>query len=1110
MIAIPALDFGSINLDAFRRQLREVISVFHEIDQPLQHRVVDYLISGHDSDLLLDLREALRKPSRPRFFGQNEAGLKPIDYKLSCQLLRLFNPPVAPAGYYQRLGQVCSQHPDLERSPTLPDQRLPKWLNDLCRFALALKLGAPVSIPYAEQKCDLDPALSSLTEGETEQLLRMLLEMRYGDSTQMAYMLGHLIRPANLIELHFDRLMAIVRPDEKLHEPLVRMFDHTYADPGRYFGQIIDYGLVISRKYRSSFQSVLENHRAAAKPILLERLTNGSPQQRMRAAEWLNKLYGKSIADALGRALSSEQDRKVRAVIEPLYAVYREAAEYERSLAQTLTLPPLEMPSGELPLPVGFTKKFQVFLDEAMVRSREHAKAVLHNYAMHDQAAGASQQARPTPPSSDDLLALYLYIEGKSQEKPPKNELLFSVLQQSPSIEQWCAPPSLHLMQVMRLLDAIGSLQERSSALTVYHFDLLNAHRLAQATPYGLREIDAAAEQLIGRPHLMSRGFLMEPGRYQFATEDIWPAYVDQLKLLEDSIAGVPLDQYDRDVLGRRKTALAIAGMLPVLPKQLEEAAWNLALGEAWTLRPLARPLLKRQPNCVQRAIAALSQRSCGAKMGAAELLQELSAIEAIEPLKKALRKEKFKPVQGQLLATLEKLGASVDEFIGREKLLQDATVGVKRPPRSMMWFPMDKLPVVRWASDNKPLEPIILRWWLIQCVEFKSTTCSPIMRRALELCRRDDTLRLAHFILDTWINFDTDEPDRVELEKRIRAETARLVKAFALSGKKISFEDQVGRMVTEEMRNIQRAQSAHTERGMLGIVAAFGDDKCAEKIEKYIRNYHGNRALQAKSMLEVIPQIDAPISLRVIRSLAAGFRNASICKRAGELLREMSERYGWTEDEMAERIIPDAGFALLPMTTNCESLLRPQMLLNYGRRQFRVMLDDELIPIVMHEDGMRSKDLPAATKDDDKTLARVAKEQLKSARQILQSTKEQLTGRLYQAMCSGRIWRIGDWRELLAGHALAGIVCRRLVWAAKESPDRASVLFQLLEDGSMVDEAGQRLQLADDGLISVAHPDHMDQAIEQFWMRHLVSQGIQPLFPQTSAALREESRNRE
>ncbi len=215
---------------------------------------------------------------------------------------------------------------------------------------------------------------------------------------------------------------------------------------------------------------------------------------------------------------------------------------------------------------------------------------------------------------------------------------------------------------------------------------------------------------------------------------------------------GLAKDQYDRDVMTRRQTAIAIAGMLPTLPAQLKDAAWDLVLSDGWTLRPLARSLVKRDGDCLTRAIKALADRRSGARMGAAELVQELGDASAIEPLKQALRKEKLRPAQGHLLAALEKLNANVDEFIGREKLLADATGGAKRPPRSMCWFPMKGLPVVRWAADDERLPSVVLEWWLIQCVEFKSPACSPIMRSALNLCRRDDTQRFAKYILDSWI----------------------------------------------------------------------------------------------------------------------------------------------------------------------------------------------------------------------------------------------------------------------------------------------------------------------------------------------------------------------
>ncbi len=1121
MIAIPPLNFSAIDVREFKLHLFEAIDAFNEIDQPLKVRIIDFLISGAGNEVLLDLRAALREPSRPRFFKPRDKELTPVDFQLSIRLLELFKQPLVPSGYYQRLGQVCSQCPDLDRAWIVGEPRLPKWFNDLIRLAVALKHNCNLNLPSDRTNCDLTLVAADLTAQEKDQLLLCLLEHELSEQRGLVANLGYFAAASPWIEQNIERLMELVQQDASRGEQLVTLLGRYWVRPSQCLGEVIDYGLGVSRNSKGDFQTILERCRVDARPLLLRRLVDGTAQQRMRAAEWLNKLYGQSIAANLADALAKETDKKVASVIDQLYAVYREAEEYQRGLAKLLSQPPVEIETGELPLPAGFAIHFQKFLDGAAALSRERYKRELHD-SVHgqrlDDKPEPSRPVPPEPPTADDLLALYLTMEGKSDTKPPRNAWLFNVLQHAQA-DAWCDLRELKLLHLWRLLDAIGSLQERSSALTVYHFELVRAHRQAQKVPYGLREMDAAAQELFGRPHLMSRGYLMEAARYELEDDAIWPAFVDQLKLLEDAIAGVPLDQFDRDVAGRRQTALAIAAMLPVLPKQIEDAAWALALSDGWTLRPLARPLLKLQANCAQRAIAALSHRSGGARMGAAEILQELGATEAIGPLKKALNKEKQRPVQGYLLTALEKLGANVDEFIGREKLLEDATKGNQRLLRSMCWFPLDKLPVVRWASDNEPLPHQVLRWWMIQCVEFKSTTCSPIMRRALELCRRDDTLRLAHFILDQWIAFDTDEPQRAEIEKHIRANTEKLAQVFNWSAKKINveIESYIDRLVQQEMRDIQRQQSAHTERGLLAIVAAFGDAACVEKMEKYIRSYHGNRALQAKSMLEVIPQINEPISLRVIRSLAAGFRNAAICKRAGELFREMSQRYGWSEDELAERIIPDAGFAFPSVAVDADVATacpgepglragamvgRPEMVLNYGPRQFRAVVNDAFEVLLIDSHGKQSKELPPPTKQDDKTLVRVAKEQLKSSRAIVQTTKDQLSARLFEAMCSHRAWSVGDWRGLLVEHVLAGIACRRVVWSWQIDPDALPTFFQVLADGSAIDAAGESLVLPENGLVRVAHPKEMGPAVEQFWVNHLATQGIRPLIPQTGAAL--------
>ncbi len=243
-------------------------------------------------------------------------------------------------------------------------------------------IGAPDEVSYEERRCRIEPALASLTPAETEQLLRMILQASFGDQTDLGYMLWYLLSLKKVIEQNFDRLMSIVRTEQTLQEQLICLLDRTHADPGPCLSGVIDCGLALTRKCKGEFQAILTLHRAAAKPILLDRLANGTPQQRMRSAEWLNKLYGKLIASALGEALSREQEPKVRAVIEPITTAYQEAEAYSQALAQYLALPPVVMPGSELPLPPKFAVRFQAFLQKAMHHSGEQSQEGLTDQAV--------------------------------------------------------------------------------------------------------------------------------------------------------------------------------------------------------------------------------------------------------------------------------------------------------------------------------------------------------------------------------------------------------------------------------------------------------------------------------------------------------------------------------------------------------------------------------------------------------------------------------------------------------------------------------------------------------------------------------------------------------
>jgi hypothetical protein len=364
-------------------------------------------------------------------------------------------------------------------------------------------------------------------------------------------------------------------------------------------------------------------------------------------------------------------------------------------------------------------------------------------------------------------------------------------------------------------------------------------------------------------------------------------------------------------------------------------------------------------------------------------------------------------------------------------------------------------------------------------------------MRLALQRCRPDDTLRLARFILETWIDFDTFEPDTTEMRERYQAKAQALIDTFSTPGvENKGLEDHIHRMLKEELRCIQGQQSAHTERGMLAIVAAFGDGHCVDMMERYIRNYHGNRALQAKSMLEALAQIKHPNALRVLRSLAAGFRNESIAKRASELFGEMAQAAGWTEAETAERIIPDAGFAL-PKELTSTGQRSPEMTLSYGPRSFLVRLNEYFQPRIELIEGLTVEELPNATAKDDRRLVRVAKAQLKSSMQVVKATELQLRERFMAAIESGRCWTVKDWRECLAEHPLASIACRRLLGAVQR-PDRAALeMFQWLDSGKAVNVSGEPMELQDDWLIQLPgtaqmSADALDRWIKRFSQKKL------------------------
>jgi hypothetical protein len=295
---------------------------------------------------------------------------------------------------------------------------------------------------------------------------------------------------------------------------------------------------------------------------------------------------------------------------------------------------------------------------------------------------------------------------------------------------------------------------------------------------------------------------------------------------------------------------------------------------------------------------------------------------------------------------------------------------------------------------------------------------------------------------------------------------------------------------------------SAIDQKGMLALASAHGDGDCVKICEKFIRHHYGTRLAQCKALIEVLSWIEHPLALQTMLSIANRFRTKSIKEMAQEHVQAIADRQGWTIDELADRTIPDGGFAR-PVNEEGEPIGDEAVLeLDYGPRQFQLRLNDELEPVIFVKDEKKPvKALPAPGKSDDEEKAKAAKKEFSDAKKIVKEVVKRQTERLYEAMCTQRSWQLSDWRSYLASHPIVGRLCVRLVWAAFKSddnkPDNFIGCFRPLEDGSLTNEKDESVSLPDDAAIFLAHTCNTTGALGQSWLQHLKDYDVTPLFQQ-------------
>ncbi|MEJ2592351.1 MAG: DUF4132 domain-containing protein [Candidatus Thiodiazotropha sp.] len=504
--------------------------------------------------------------------------------------------------------------------------------------------------------------------------------------------------------------------------------------------------------------------------------------------------------------------------------------------------------------------------------------------------------------------------------------------------------------------------------------------------------------------------------------------------------------------------------------------------------------LLAEVPGIEWKVAEALKSAAQESRINAARWLARLGKPEAVAPIREALAKESREAVRATLLSALETLGEDISELLSPKLLLKEAQKGLKkRLPKSLEWFPFETLPALRW-NDGGAVDPALPRWWVVLACKLKDPGGSELLLKYLQRLDPASRQALGLHILHAFMTQDTLCRSHEEAESEAAQRAPGLLQQWK-QWAKWDWGKSYAQRTLEEAHAAIKAEvlgtylgSAIKDKGILSLCAYAPGAEAVALMRAYMKDHYTRRA-QIEAMLKALAPGNDNHVIQLLLSVSRRYRTRSVQETARQLIEEIAERNGWSQEQLADRTMPTAGF-----DENGE------LQLDYGSRQFTISLDDKLKPLLKNADGKVIKSLPTARQADDAALVKEAKSRFSACKKELKQVTELTTSRLYEAMCAGRTWTLADWNEYLFAHPIANRLTQRLIWRLENGGEAR--LFRPTEDGALIDCEDEELRLGDSGDIRLAHRTLMPQADADAWRAHLKDYGVAPLFEQISRPL--------
>ena len=275
--------------------------------------------------------------------------------------------------------------------------------------------------------------------------------------------------------------------------------------------------------------------------------------------------------------------------------------------------------------------------------------------------------------------------------------------------------------------------------------------------------------------------------------------------------------------------------------------------------------------------------------------------------------------------------------------------------------------------------------------------------------------------------------------------------------------------------------------RWALDALGHFGGDAAAVYLAKLIRDWGTQKQTRrATDALGLLRLMGGETALLELVKLARTGKRGRVQQVASGLLMSVAQERGLTTVQLDDRTVPDLGLD----ADGGRSL-------DYGPRQFRLVVDGNLKPRLRDANGAIKTALPPANRADDPVMVGKAKEEWKLLSKQLRDILTTQQDRLEQAMLSGRRWSAAEFDRYIVRHPVVGLLARRLLWSADGQT------FRVTEDSTLADRDESPVALEPTASARLVHPLHLDESTRHAWQETLTDHEIIAPFPQLARKVR-------